>query len=358
MQTDKDTPKDGSAPNHDIDQTETPSAQIGKGQKRSLDSTTSTCSTPVGTMTGSDVKPPSTSQSTNIGEKKQKQNDTEESENIVDIAQTLDLKPGDRIEVQWDLHFDEPSTAAPVDTVSRKQTRWWGGILLHPDSRTRTLQDDNDHEHGHDQSQSQIKDEVTVPIRVIDYDPYLEGGFPERSLEDVCFLSDHSLLNVASETRAYWRKEGEVWEPALDTDAEERVLMEGLPPSVSADQMNANGNLSDDEISVASTSKEDALKVVLDTVLMNAMNKAGIMGKMTQLEASQQSLMAEKIAGAKEMLTQKLMEQLNNTNGNSISESGVDDSTPSQGGNNDTTGNVITKEHVAKCVQEFKKDAA
>ena len=245
---------------------------------------------------------------------------------IVDIAQALSLEPGSRIEVQWDLHFDtdvvddteeqtdqEEAADAKNDT---KQTRWWGGTLLHADTRVHTLQDG--------------RDELTVPIRVIDYDPYIEGGFPDRSLEDVCFLTDHSLLNIASDSRSYWRKEGDTWEPNTDMDEEERkIMVEG------ADAVD------DDDISVSSTSKEDALRAVLDAVLQSAMQKAGIMSKMMKLEASQRSIMAEKIAKAKKKLTDKLLELSGDGGAN---------------GNGGGLETVITKDHIKKCMEELQND--
>jgi hypothetical protein len=354
MQNSKDMPLESKNPPQDQDGSEAlPSS--ASGQKRSLDSstttttTTSTCATTENTPQSDAITiavDPDTQE-----HKKQKQN----AALVIDIAQTVNLQPGARIEVQWDLHFenndidsiipnnnDDNNNEKDQTITTTQQTRWWGGTLLHPDSRTHTLQD----------SDSKIQDQVTVPIRVIDYDPFPEGGFLERSLEDVCFLSDHSLLNVASDTRACWRKEGEEWEPRLDADEEERVLMGGLPAGLAAANVHGNnaGDASDDDsISVASASKEDALKVVLDSVLLSAMQKSGIMDKMNQLEASQQSFMAAKIAMAKEKLSQKLMEQLNDT---SNSNGNGDDSL-----DNDNAGHVITEEHVAKCVEEFQKGA-
>jgi len=232
--------------------------------------------------------------------------------NVVDIGESLNLKPGSRLQVQWDLHFDSD------EAVETKQTRWWGGTLLQPDGRTHELQDG--------------EDRVVVPIRVIDYDPYVEGGFPDRSLEDVCFLSHHSLLNVASDSRAYWRREDDAWEPSEDIDEEERKIM------------STEEHGSDDDISVSSTSKEDALVVILDAVLQNALQKAGIVEKMKKLDAFQQRLMAEKISRAKQKLTDKLLEQLASEDDGKDNENKVGLET------------VITKEHIARCMEELQND--
>jgi len=348
------------------------------GQKRSLPSTT-----PAAAAAAADT--PSTDKDTNTHEtnanKKQHVQSESQQEHtiqipipnnpcIIDIAETLNLQPGARIEVQWDLHFDHLDHDDDDDDAPpphEKQTRWWGGTLLQPDSRTHTLQDDHDDESPSSSATAVAispskQDAVTVPIRVIDYDAYIEGGFLDRSLEDVCFLSDHSLLNVDSDARAYWRKEGEDWEPSLGMDEEERKLM-AMPRFDGAAAVAAAGVAggaaaaaayqSDDDISVASTSREDALRVVLDTVLQSAMQKAGVMGKMSKLEASQRSVMAEKIARVREKLTEKLMEQLNRDDADA-------DAAGNNGGNsldNDQgLEKVITKEHVAKVMQELQKD--
>jgi hypothetical protein len=163
---------------------------------------------------------------------------------------------------------------------------------------------------------------MLVPIYSLDYDPYPEGGFEKRSTEDVCFLSDHSLLNMGSNTRAYWRLEGDSWDAPIENEE---------------DQQDCEGEEEDDdEISVASSSREDALNTVLDSVLKAALAKSGIMEKMKTLQPSQQCLMAEKIAQAKKKLTESLLDQLRE-------EGDVEDL-------------VVTPEHIRKCMESFGKD--
>lgn len=208
---------------------------------------------------------------------------------IVDVAETLSLKPGSRIEVRWDLSFDDTEQNQPegnVNTTPQSETRWWGGNLLPDDGRTYTLNTGDD--------------QVTVPIRSIDYDPY-PPSFQDRSIEDVCFLSNHSLLNVSSDSRTCWRVEGDSWEPSPNDDLD----VEGC------DEEDI-----DDEISVASASQEDGLREVLDTILKSAVEKSGIMAKMQSLDRSKQSEMATKIAATKERLVEKLLEKLNNNDEN------------------------------------------
>ena len=86
----------------------------------------------------------------------------------------------------------------------------------------------------------------------------------------------------------------------------------------------------------------------MDTVLKSAMQKSGVMGKMSKLEASQQSFMAEKIAKAKAMLTEKLIEQLKDTVQN--------DSSDNTDGDKGGKEMIVTKEHVTRCMEEIGKD--
>jgi hypothetical protein len=104
---------------------------------------------------------------------------------IHDICeQVLGLKGGDRVEVLWDISpEEEEETPASADVAAAKsETRWWGATLLPPDSPVRYYTFD-------DEEGDEAVDLESVPIRVLDYDPYVEGGFPDKSLNDVAFLS-------------------------------------------------------------------------------------------------------------------------------------------------------------------------
>jgi hypothetical protein len=108
---------------------------------------------------------------------------------VVDIARTLDLQVGDRIEVQWDVLLDNVSTI-----------RWWGATLLEFDGRTKE----------------------GVAIRTIEYDPFPEGGFDESSKEDVIFIGRDQLITFPSEeTLDYRLLESAVW---IDNDKIEEMI--------------------------------------------------------------------------------------------------------------------------------------
>lgn len=106
---------------------------------------------------------------------------SEETE-VLDLANMLSFKPGDRFEVNWEIIQDEDG-----NTSSTPQQRWWGATLLEHDGRT----------------------EDSVAIRVLDYDPYPEGGFSERSREDVIFLGRDMLIDPCAHQEMEFRREGD-----------------------------------------------------------------------------------------------------------------------------------------------------
>jgi hypothetical protein len=95
---------------------------------------------------------------------------------VTDRAVEFGFKEGDCIEVEWEVGTD--------DNVAK---RWWRGTLLKHDGRT--------------------ADEVA--IRVIEYDPYPDGGFPEKTQEDVIFVAPYILLDPSTWEELNFRREGE-----------------------------------------------------------------------------------------------------------------------------------------------------
>jgi len=115
--------------------------------------------------------------------------DTEKSnaieiESCFDVCQSLKI---DRLEVLWCIAPDDEAVEEKVltpDLIGAHTTekRWWGATLLplQAPSRYYTFSDEED------DSESSY---VTVPIRHLLYDAYVEGGFPETSLNEVAFIS-------------------------------------------------------------------------------------------------------------------------------------------------------------------------
>lgn len=213
------------------------------------------------------------------------------AESVSDVCETAELKPGDRVQVMWEVHMDninENSDAAAAVGESSSHKHWWTATLLSKDGRTHELVADDD----------DVDDQpVVVPIRTLDYDPYPQGGFPERSLEDVCFLSEHSILNISSGSSAYYRKEGDNWEPT--DDYEERIM-----EAVEADTAEAESQL----VSGNGATKEESLRHILDTVLQASFASTGGHTKMQQLNPAQRLVVAEQIATAKERLLERIMQ--------------------------------------------------
>eukprot|EP00550_Attheya_septentrionalis_P000255 CAMPEP_0198291760 /NCGR_PEP_ID=MMETSP1449-20131203/9179_1 /TAXON_ID=420275 /ORGANISM="Attheya septentrionalis, Strain CCMP2084" /LENGTH=289 /DNA_ID=CAMNT_0043990441 /DNA_START=53 /DNA_END=922 /DNA_ORIENTATION=- len=203
------------------------------------------------------------------------------AESVSDVCETVELKPGDRVQVMWEVHMDN------IDESSSHK-HWWTGTLLSKDGRTHELVADDD----------DVDDKpVVVPIRTLDYDPYPQGGFPERSLEDVCFLSEHSILNVSSGSNAYYRKEGDNWEPT--DDYEDRIM-----EAVEADTAEAESQL----MSGNGATKEESMRFILDTVLQASLASTGGHTKMQHMNPAQRLAVAEKIATAKERLLERIMQ--------------------------------------------------
>ena len=103
---------------------------------------------------------------------------------------------------------------------------WWGGNLLISGSNGQT---------------HKIEDN-SVAVYKIDYDPYLDGRFGERSSEPVCFLSKRTLINLSNESRLFWREEGERWEPSVVSNAQKITIALG-ELSLRNEETNTNKSL-------------------------------------------------------------------------------------------------------------------
>ena len=280
---------------------------------------------------------------------------------IVDLCP---LRPGDRIEVKWDLHVDVPVDAGSNDATgtgtndgssnnnnshktpvkqavqTKTITLWWGAFLLPPDGRTHLLTDD-----GGDVGSSPVPtpkkpaDAATVPVRSLDYDAMPHYGFPDRSLEDVVFLSDHTLLNMSSGTRAHYRKEGTNWEPShAEQIGEDGLCRADLGQADTPTAASASAAIpASDAPTTASASPsvtvngEEGIRTVLDSVLLKAMS--GVSDQLGRLNPAQQRVVAAKIADAKEKLVTKMVQARDGKG-----------------------GTVITPAYVKQCMEEVGKE--
>mmetsp|Transcript_7323 Transcript_7323/g.12767 ORF Transcript_7323/g.12767 Transcript_7323/m.12767 type:complete len:253 (-) Transcript_7323:82-840(-) len=164
--------------------------------------------------------------------------DNDDDIDVLDVASSLGIKAGDRILAKWDLTDDDGNVTT---------TRWWGATLTEYDGRTT---DDN------------------VAIRVLNYDPYPEGGFPDHSLEDVVFVNNSILINDNTDELEY-RMEGA--DSTTNTVDEETVAL-----------------------------SEDRLREALNGMLVAILNKHG--KQWQSLDASRQAQIAELFSKGKEKL--------------------------------------------------------
>ena len=246
---------------------------------------------------------------------------------ILDVCASIGLKAGDRVEVKWEVHFEEDEQGeggvganpragrTEVDGSAppplRSESRWWGASLLPYDGRTRSLEDGDS------------GDSARAPLRLLNYDPYPPGGFDDRSEEEAVFLSDHVVM-LQSGDRAHWRKEGDPWEPST----EEADLNEEGEHRVDRDaDADGAGN-----VTIDCPGGEEGVRAVLDAVLQSALGKTG--DRMKMMSASQKALIAERIAKTKERLLVKLLEH-------------------AEGEGDGSAGKVITPELVRRCMAEL-----
>lgn len=115
----------------------------------------------------------------------------------LDLAVTLGFKPGDRLEVQWEVEMND-------ETV----VKWWGATLEPHDGRTTD----------------------SVAIRTLHYDACPELGFDEPNDEDVIFLGEDLLVSPDSTTQLNFRREGEedvYWLNEQDMDEQLNAILMG-----------------------------------------------------------------------------------------------------------------------------------
>ena len=166
---------------------------------------------------------------------------------IVDKAVEMGLKPGDRIEVQWEIGTDGDNDE---DNEQEPTFRWWPATLLAHDEQSIAVDEESNN---------------AVAIRTLDYDPYPEGGFPERSQETVVFLGQGTLIDLKSEETMVFRKEGEHY----DEDDQPVILMQ-----------------------------ENDMEDYLNNMMASLIEKHS--DKFRQIPAAQQAMIAERLATGKE----------------------------------------------------------
>jgi hypothetical protein len=173
---------------------------------------------------------------------------TSTDDEVIDLARTMDLKVGDRLEIEWELdNGDNDEDDGPSETI----VHWWGATLLEHDGRT----------------------DEGVAIRTLQYDPYPERGFPDSSNEDVIFMGRDFLICYPSQDELNYR------------------------------------TLTDDgsEVAYVVTNEQDVEDLV-DSILTSALSKKA--ANFEALPRAQQAILAEKIASKKEKLIQLMKDHM------------------------------------------------
>lgn len=241
---------------------------------------------------------------------------------LIDICSTLPFPENQnpqRIEVKWNLEpiVDKNATSTDGNNTDNIETRWWAANLLpHDGTSYHILHDDGcdgaeeetttsvnptekNEDENHQTTQEQTQKNIHIssaklPVRVLDYDPYVAGGFDEREISRVVFLSNHSIMDIDTQLTLWFRIEGSNWDEGMPSDQEKLQ---------SRDKTNST---------TINNNSEGQIRDILDDVLKSALEKTGMNQKMNNLTAAQQCYMADRIVKAKERLLTKLMSSQSN----------------------------------------------
>jgi hypothetical protein len=165
---------------------------------------------------------------------------SEDDQDAPDLASILGIKAGDRLEVKWDIGEEtKPNENEQVTT------RWWGATLLETDGKV----------------------EDGCAIRTLEYDAWPEGGFPDKSREEIIFIGRDTLVDVETQDQMEFR---------LLSEDNSAVFFVGI----------------------------DEVESLVNTLLEGALKKAA--GSFNTLPRAHQAAIADKIASKKEKLIELL----------------------------------------------------
>ncbi len=216
---------------------------------------------------------------------------SQEPSEILDLAETLGLKAGTEIEVQWEIHNDDKKDSKPQSTSSTTTTttestsnkdnnsndnnndnnknitlHWWKAKLMPHDGRTTD----------------------SVAIRTLHYEARPDLGFPEPSKEDVVFLGRDVLVTSTNSNASEWDS---------DPDSVNQMPYRRVDASASDEVFFYN---------------EDQLEEQLNTLLMGAFSRN--QQAWNALPAAQKAVIAEQIHKKKKELTKILRETAKENN--------------------------------------------
>ena len=190
------------------------------------------------------------------------------------------IKTGDRLEVMWDLEEDV-ITSSPVFEQVEKSSRWWGATLLPPSDPVET----------HLLTDPENGDTALMVVRVLDYDPYPEGGYPESSPTKIVFVADNLIYDLDCEESCVFRREGEEYEPPLN----------------SVDPINNPVPSSTPEVLFEASL--DGATSLIDGMLSSAI--ASVMSKFEKVDAARQAVIGEIIGESRQTMIEALLKKMN-----------------------------------------------
>ncbi|KAL3775247.1 hypothetical protein ACHAWO_012998 [Cyclotella atomus] len=203
-----------------------------------------------------------------------------------DIPAELNLTPGTRLQVKWTICDDDDDEAAEEETSAKPSSPksiqvWWTATLQPKTPSFHTLTPETK-----DEMDLFDQGDVTLTIYELDYDPLPSMDFHERSIEQVAFVSEKTLLNLSTDELMIYRKEGE----------------ESPPPSPVPSEEEGERYVNPSEISE-----------LMDGIIQKSMDK--LMPRMNGLPMDVRQKIAEKLKRSKEKLYEGLMGEMERVGG-------------------------------------------
>ena len=205
----------------------------------------------------------------------------------IDIPANLGYESGTRLQVKWNISDeDDDADKGNDDKVSEEGSNkavqvWWTATLKPRTDQTHTLTPEEQEEVDVDAH------DVTLPVYELDYDPLPDLEFYDRSIEQVAFVSNTTLLNLSSDEIMIYRRFGEASPPAspAESDSEEDAVRAG-----------------DRHVTPA------GLNSLMETILQSSIKNSGI--NFSALPMNRQQMFAERVKTMKDRLHEKLLVEM------------------------------------------------
>ena len=125
-----------------------------------------------------------------------------------------------------------------------------------------------------------------MPLRVLTYDSFPEGGYPDASKADVTFVSDHLVFDLGMQSTCCWRKVGSSWEPS------EANLTEATTEEATVGNKGWSNNNADS--AVFFNGSRDCMQDIIDGVIARAL--IAVHPQFMKLNPAQQRVFATSVS--------------------------------------------------------------